>query len=138
MNDAIGIGDLVAVVTAGGLAIYVMGLVGLSITIRRTFTGDISTAWYAVSLLPRVVVAGQGVRIWLGWPIFSTAIFLPGPLIVGALPGGKNEIGLWEWVSTLMIPLIIGAVALLRRRREVRPNSKAGLITFAGVTFGLN
>jgi hypothetical protein len=35
-----------------------------------------ATAWYAVSLLPRTVVAGQGVRTWVQWPLLLTAIML--------------------------------------------------------------
>jgi len=54
-------------------------LVGLAIAIRREFTRDISTAWYVVALIPRTVVAGQGVRIWLVWPV-SLAVLLTGLL----------------------------------------------------------
>jgi hypothetical protein len=64
-----------------GVSIYVLGLIGLTIPIRRPFTRDLSTAWYAVSLIPKTVLAGHGVRIWLRWPtafvvitLFSTAI----------------------------------------------------------------
>src|SRR5215213_10483933 len=84
MDSSIGIGDLAAIVTLTGVTIYVLGLVGLAIPIFRTFTGDLATAWYAVSLLPRTVVAGQGVRIWVQWPLFMTAILL---LTTWLLPG---------------------------------------------------
>jgi hypothetical protein len=77
VENSISIGDLAAFVTAVGIAVYVMGLVGLSVTIRFNFTRDFTTAWYAVSLLPRTVVAGQGVRLWLMWPIIVTVILLP-------------------------------------------------------------
>jgi hypothetical protein len=86
VNSTIGIGDLVALVTVAGLAVYVLGLVGLTVSIRLGFTTDVSVAWYAVSLLSRTVVAGQGVRIWLGWPIILTAIVLPGTLIIRSGP----------------------------------------------------
>jgi hypothetical protein len=72
-----------------------MGLVGLSLTIRFNFTIDFTTAWYAVTLLPRTVVAGQGVRLWLRWPLIATAILVPavqitasGSIIVTAFLGG--------------------------------------------------
>lgn len=77
MENSISIGDIAALVTAVGIAVYVMGLAGLSVTIRSNFTSDFTTAWYAVSLLPRTVVAGQGVRLWLMWPIIATVILVP-------------------------------------------------------------
>jgi hypothetical protein len=66
------IGDLAAILTATGISIYVLGLVGLAIP-RSKITKDTSTAWYATSLIPRIVVAGQGARIWLGLPLILTA-----------------------------------------------------------------
>ena len=74
--DNLGIGDLAAILAAAGVTIYVLGLIGLAIPISRTFTEDLTTAWYAVSLLPRTIVAGQGVRIWLRWPLLITAAVL--------------------------------------------------------------
>jgi hypothetical protein len=62
-------GDIVAVLTVTGLSIYVIGLVGLAMAIRLRLIEDTTTAWYVVSLLPRTVVAGQGVKIWLLWPL---------------------------------------------------------------------
>jgi hypothetical protein len=63
-EDAISIiGELAAILTAAGVSIYVLGLIGLAIPIRREFTQDLSTAWYAVALIPKTVVAGQGARI---------------------------------------------------------------------------
>jgi hypothetical protein len=71
------IGDLATILTVAGVSIYVLGLTGLAIPIRREFTGDISTAWYAVSLVPKTVVAGQGVRIWIQRPAaFATALLV--------------------------------------------------------------
>jgi hypothetical protein len=82
VDNSIGIGDLAAIITAAGITIYVLGLVGLALTIRLEFTEDLSTAWYAASLLPRTIVAGQGVRIWLGLPIILTVVMF---LIAGTL-----------------------------------------------------
>jgi hypothetical protein len=65
----IGIGDLAAILAVVSVGIYVLGLMGLAVTIRLRLVDNISVAWYAVSLLPRTVVAGHGVRIWLTWPI---------------------------------------------------------------------
>src|SRR5215208_8151257 len=76
MNDSIGIGDLAAILTTLGVTIYVLGLIGIAVPIRRTFTEDLSTAWYTVALIPRTVVAGQGVRIWVRWPLVLTLLLL--------------------------------------------------------------
>lgn len=63
------VGDVFVVLTVAGILIYVIGLVGLAMAIRLRLINDITTAWYVVSLLPRTVVAGQGVKIWLTWPL---------------------------------------------------------------------
>jgi hypothetical protein len=76
VDNSIGIGDLAAILTAAGVTIYVLGLIGLALPIRRNFTGDLSTAWYAVALIPKTVVAGQGARIWLRLPVTLTALIL--------------------------------------------------------------
>jgi hypothetical protein len=64
VDKTIGIGQLVTLLTAAGVAIYVLGLIGIAVSLYFTFAKTWSTAWYAVSLMPRTVVAGQGVRIW--------------------------------------------------------------------------
>ena len=74
--NGIGLGDLAVLVTVAGVTVYVLGVIGLAIPMYRTFTFNMSTAWYASTLLPRTVVAGQGLRIWLKWPIALTVIFL--------------------------------------------------------------
>src|SRR5215207_8819158 len=76
MNDSISIGDLAAILTIGGVTIYVLGLVGLTIPIFRAFAEDLTTAWYAVSLMPRTVVAGEGVRIWVRIPLILMALLV--------------------------------------------------------------
>jgi len=72
-DGGITLGSLATILTVAGVTVYVLGLVGLALTIRIRLAKDIPTAWYAVSLLPRTIVAGQGMRIWLGWPIGLTA-----------------------------------------------------------------
>jgi len=74
VDNSIGIGDLATILTAVGVVIYVLGLIGLAIPIRRVFTGDLSVAWYAVALIPKTVVAGHGARIWLRWPVALTLL----------------------------------------------------------------
>src|SRR5215218_1227691 len=58
-----------ALIAGTGVAIYVVGFIGLLWAIYRTITGDVNAALYAVSLIPRTVVAGLGVRIFFGFPL---------------------------------------------------------------------
>ena len=76
MDSSIDIGDLAAVVTVAGIAVYVVGLIGLAIAISLHFNHHLSTAWYVVALVPRTVVAGQGVKIWLEYPLFFAALLI--------------------------------------------------------------
>jgi hypothetical protein len=102
MDTPISIANLLTYLTTSGVAIYVVGLVGLAITMRLELTDDISTAWYAVALLPRTIVAGQGVRIWLRWTV-PYAIFAAvlGALVVGFLKAGNLAV---TAVLVLLIP----------------------------------
>jgi hypothetical protein len=85
LDNSIGIGDLAVLLTAAGVLIYVLGLIGLAIPIHIKHTGDVSAAWYVVSLLPRTVVAGQGLRIWLGLPLRLTFLVLLVALLMRSL-----------------------------------------------------
>jgi hypothetical protein len=85
-DGAITIGSLATILTVAGVTIYVLGLIGLAIPIRREFTQDLSTAWYAVALIPKTVVAGQGVRIWLRWPFVFTAILFIATILIKPYP----------------------------------------------------
>lgn len=76
MDNSIGIGDLAALATVAGIAIYVLGLVGFAIPIRTFFTGEITTAWHAAARVPKTVLAGQGARIWLPWTLAFAAALL--------------------------------------------------------------
>ena len=58
-----------ALIAGTGVAIYVVGFIGLLWAIYRTITGGVNAALYAVSLIPRTVVAGLGVRIFFGFPL---------------------------------------------------------------------
>jgi hypothetical protein len=119
VDNSIGIGDLAALVTVVGIAVYVMGLVGLSVTIRFNFTGDFTTAWYVVSLLPRTVVAGQGVRLWLRMPIIVTAILLPTAQISGGILG--NFLILFITWATFIVAMILPLLALARIPKHPHP-----------------
>ena len=71
-----------ALFTVFAALIYVLGIVALWMPIARAFTNDFSTALYAVSLMSRTVVAGQGVRSLLGPGLYVTLGFLLGYLLL--------------------------------------------------------
>jgi len=65
-----------------GLMIYVLGLLALWAPIMRTYTNDAVTAWHAVSLVPRPVVAGLGVRQLVAFPLLTTLTLLALTLVI--------------------------------------------------------
>jgi hypothetical protein len=119
MNDKISIADLAALITAAGITIYVLGLVGLAVSIRLRFRTDLPTAWYAVSLLPRTIVAGQGVRIWLGWPIVLTLVVLAATLVSEAL-WKPEHLYLGIVIVVAFVDIFIRAPASMRRYFRLR------------------
>jgi hypothetical protein len=52
--------------------VYILGIFSLWAPIWRTYTHDIDTAWQAVSLVPRTVVIGLGVKHLIALPLFIT------------------------------------------------------------------
>lgn len=126
MDNSIGIGDLATIITVAGITVYVLGLVGLAITISQKFTGDLSAAWYAASLLPRTIVAGQGVRIWLGLPIVLTVVLFlvthiigPQYLFIGTA-GAALLISVLLTATSAWIAYKRGMVQIKRRPEDVR------------------
>ena len=73
-----------ALVTAFAALIYGLGIVALWMPIARAFTNDFSTALYAVSLMSRTMVAGQGVRSLFGAALFVTLLFFLLNLLIAA------------------------------------------------------
>jgi MFS family permease len=114
------IGDLATILTVAGVSIYVLGLIGLAIPIRRVFTGELTTAWYVVSLVPKTVVAGQGVRIWLGWPIALTGLMVliavAAAFVLRQLPSA-NPAWFWlyyaAWMALGIAPLLVSFALLV-------------------------
>ena len=95
-EDVMSLADLAAILTAAGVSVYVLGLTGIYISIRRSLLRNASTAWYVASLLPRTVVAGQGVRIWLGFPLILTVVVLLTILVIAAVrPAWLAENAIW-------------------------------------------
>jgi hypothetical protein len=99
------IGEVAAVVTVAGILVYVVGLVGLAIAIRLRLVRDFSTAWFVVALLPRTIVAGQGVRIWLMWPIpFALLLVLVDMLIENLTSSHERAVAILD-TSTAFLGL---------------------------------
>lgn len=88
--------QIAASITVLGAAIYVIGLIALCWPIFRSLTSDASTAMYAASLVPRTVVAGQGVRIFVGFPLIAALC------LITAVSMPRIQSKILEWVS---IPL---------------------------------
>ena len=80
----IGFAEVAALITVVGAAIYGLGLIGVAWPIHKRWHNDAATTWYAVSLIPRAVVAGQGMRIFMGFPTVITTLLLLWWLVVSA------------------------------------------------------
>ncbi len=85
---AVTFGELWAFLAVIGAGTYIVGLVGLWLPILRTYDQDFATSWYAVSLVPRTVVAGHGVA-QLRFPLLMlgimTMLFLWGNFLLWAV-----------------------------------------------------
>jgi uncharacterized membrane protein YhaH (DUF805 family) len=78
----IGLAEVAALITVFGAAIYGLGLLGVAWPIHKRWHNDAASTWYAVSLIPRAVVAGQGVRIFMGFPTLMATLLLTWWLVV--------------------------------------------------------
>ena len=72
---SIDIAALATLITISATTIYVLGLVALGYPVYSRITKNSSTALYVVSVVPRTVVAGHGVRFLLGIPLIWTLLF---------------------------------------------------------------
>jgi hypothetical protein len=65
---------LAAFITVVAATVYALGVFVMWLSLR-TQIDDFSMSWHAVSLIPRNVVIGQGVKALL-WPTLATAFVL--------------------------------------------------------------
>jgi excisionase family DNA binding protein len=92
---------MIAIVAA---AIYVLGLLSLWVPIRTIYTSDFVEAWYAVALVPRVVVAGLGVRQLVAFPLVLLALTFGSIFLVSWLTSksrllrtvGEKYVNFWQ------------------------------------------
>ncbi len=66
---------IATLITISATTIYVLGLMALGYPVYSRITKNSSTALYVVSVVPRTVVAGHGVRFLLGIPLIWTLLF---------------------------------------------------------------
>jgi hypothetical protein len=120
-----GIAELATILTAVGVAIYVLGLIGLALTLRLAYTDRLARAWYAVSLMPRAIVAGQGMRIWRGgW--FNASLVLVPPVLTTVLLLGFRTIPLSSPYDFLLVGFVVFvSVVLVARRTDLATRSKS-------------
>jgi energy-converting hydrogenase Eha subunit C len=114
VNDTPRIVEIASLLTVAGVSVYVLGLVVLALSIRLFFKSRWDTAWYAVSLLPRTAVAGQGVRIWRGSTLYLLLLWIPA---VAALIGTPFP---YLLVITIAAITLVSILIVLRAIQTIR------------------
>ena len=122
----VGFAEVAALITVVGAAIYGLGLIGIAWPIHKRWHNDAATTWYAISLIPRAVVVGQGIRIFLGFPTVITTLLLTWWIIVFPLLDllsviASDSVGWMVGIFALLV-LLAGGYWLLRSlyRRRVQ------------------
>ena len=119
-----GVAEVAALITVVGAAIYGLGLLGLAWPIHKRWDNDASTTWYAMSLIPRAVVAGQGIRIFVGFPTIMATLLLAWWLIVfpilRLLSVAVSDLAAWAVGIFALLVLVAGGYWLLRGKYRRR------------------
>jgi hypothetical protein len=68
-DNTMGLVEISALVAILAASTYILGLISLCWPVYRRITKDPPVAIYAVSLVPRAVIASEGVRIFVGLPL---------------------------------------------------------------------
>lgn len=133
--------EISALLAVAAIGVYVVGLFALWITISRTFTNDFSTAWYAVSLVPREVVAGQGVRQVLWYPTFSLMLLISMYVLTGFLRGVLRIREITAALTVVIIFLVLTMFwmisLILSSERTAEPFARSNLVEAGISTLGL-
>jgi hypothetical protein len=116
----IGFAEVAALITVLGAAIYGLGLLGVAWPIHKRWHNDAATTWYAMSLIPRAAVAGQGMRIFMGFPTLMATLLLIWWLIVfpvlDLLSVVVSNLAGWAIGVFALLVLLAGGYWLLRSR----------------------
>lgn len=95
------LGELSALTATIGALSYLLGLFVFALPIRRVYSIDMSTAWYATSLVPKTVVAGQGVTGMLGLPLRFAVYFVVAVALIDLARSNYRSVGtLWHKQKT--------------------------------------
>ena len=120
----IGLAEVAALITVLGAAIYGLGLLGVAWPIHKRWHNDAASTWYAVSLIPRAVVAGQGVRIFMGFPTVMATLLLIWWLVVfpvlRLLSVVASNLAAWSVGIFALLVLLAGGYWLLRSKHRQR------------------
>lgn len=120
----IGIVEVAALITVVGAAIYGLGLLGVAWPIHKRWNNDASTTWYAVALIPRAVVAGQGMRVFMGFPTIMATLLLMWWLVVfpvlRLLSVVVSSLAAWSVGIFALLALLAGGYWLLRSKYRQR------------------
>ena len=107
------LGQFAAIIATLAAIIYVLGLVALWLPVRREYAVNFYAAWYAVSLVPRAVVAAQGTRTVLGFALRLALVFVVaeaiGFLLVAVLYYFSNNLILSVILGTSIWVIVMGA-----------------------------
>ena len=124
------VAGLSAIVTGLAGAGYVLGLIALAWPVYSRITGDAYTALFAVSLLPKTVVIGQGLRIMLGTALMTwglrialfTVAFIGVPITVALLGVrvidvvleymGRSGTSLGDSLDRVILQIVTAAIVL--------------------------
>jgi hypothetical protein len=114
----IGFAEVAALITVLGAAIYGLGLLGVAWPIYKRWHNDAATTLYAISLIPRAVVAGQGMRIFMGFPTLLATLLLIWWLVVFPLlrlvDVVASNLAAWAVGIFALLVLLAGGYWLLR------------------------
>jgi len=117
-----GLAEVAALITVVGATIYGLGLLGLAWPIHKRWNNDASTTWYAMSLIPRAVVAGQGMRIFVGFPTIMATLLLIWWLIVFPilrfLSVSVSNLASWVVGILALLALVVGGYWLVHKYRQ--------------------
>jgi hypothetical protein len=108
-------GELSALIaTVGGLT-YLLGLFVFALPIKRVYPVDFTEAWYATSLVPKTLVAGQGATRMLGWPLYvGVSILVSFALLDLAFFNYQFVVALWREVkSARFLMIMVAALGVL-------------------------
>ena len=140
MGKLSGFVEVAALVTVAGICVYVVGLLGLAVAMRLRLIDNLSTAWFVVSLLPRTIVAGQGVRIWLTWPLpFATLLVGLNTSVVGLTNSPDSALVILErstaslGLGVLSLYLVLVLYSIQKTEREKHNRNLVGHFVVATI-----